>query len=296
MSDSDSRPSLFARSGSKINLFLEVVGKRPDGYHELDTIMLRTDFTDSMQFIRLPSPELRLTLSAATPASIRADFPLDQRNLIIQVATSLQKMTRCGFGAEIVVHKQIPAQSGLAGGSGNAACTLRSLNRLWNLNLPDTELHRIAAAHGSDINFLLTDCRAAVCRGRGEQIHPIRLTSPLWLFAARPETGNSTAAVFRSTQLPTTPRTTDEIAAFLEGRAPGRLTDLCFNRLTEAAKQNNPEMAELMKFLIQQTDRPVFMSGSGSTCFVICHNHRDARRLRSRLQLRNCSMCHILKI
>jgi 4-diphosphocytidyl-2-C-methyl-D-erythritol kinase len=296
MSDSDLQPSLFARSGSKINLFLEVVGKRSDGYHELDTIMLRTDFTDSMQFIRLPSPELRLTLSAGTSASIRADFPLDEQNLIIQVATSLQKMARCGFGSEVIVHKQIPAQSGLAGGSGNAACTLRSLNRLWNLNLPDTELHRIAAAHGSDINFLLTDCRAAVCRGRGEQIHPIRLSSPLWLFAARPTTGNSTAAVFRNTQLPTSPRSTDETAAFLEGRAPGRLADLCFNRLTEAAKQNNPEMAQLMGSISQQTDRPVFMSGSGSTCFVICHNHRDARRLRSRLQLRNCSMCRILKV
>ncbi|MFN8708192.1 MAG: 4-(cytidine 5'-diphospho)-2-C-methyl-D-erythritol kinase, partial [Planctomyces sp.] len=261
MSDSESQPSLFAKSGSKINLFLEVVGRRPDGYHELDTIMLRTDFTDSMQFIRLPSPELRLTLSADTPASIRADFPLDERNLIIQVATSLQKMTNCRFGAEVIVHKQIPAQSGLAGGSGNAACTLRSLNRLWNLNLPDTELHRIAAAHGSDINFLLADCRAAVCRGRGELIHPIRLTSPLWLFAARPRTGNSTPAVFRSTQLPTSPRSTDETVAFLEGRIRGQLTDLCFNRLTEAAKQNNPEMALLMKSMSQQTDRPVYMSG-----------------------------------
>ncbi len=288
MTVSQCNPDLIScmtlQSPAKINVFLEILGKRPDGFHELETVMLRTAFSDQLHFQVLPRPEIRLSLAAGSVPASASGFPLDDTNLIIRAAKSLQERTGSCFGAEICVQKRIPAAAGLAGGSSNAATTLLALNQLWKTQLPPADLHSIAAVHGSDINFLLSGARAAVCRGRGEIIEPISVASRLYFVAVRPHRGNSTGEVFRRTVFCNQPRSSASVVACLKSHSPKALSQHCFNRLTEAACESNPEMSELLSWIPGRLGRPAFMSGSGSTCFVIAENHRDACRQRAILE------------
>lgn len=264
--------NLTLHSPAKINLFLEVCGKRSDGFHELETVMLRTSLCDSITFAHAPAGQLSLHQTNTSAH----DVPLDDSNLILRAANVLLLEQSKAVGAHITIDKQIPLQAGLAGGSSNAATALLGLNQLWNLNLPRTVLHRIAASLGSDINFFLEDCTAAICRGRGELVTPIRVGGEFHFVAARPASGNATPAVFSKLHLPDTLHRCDDVVAALDS---GRVTELAasiFNRLTQPATELNPQMVQLMAQMQQTAKRPVFMSGSGSTCFVVCDTAGDA--------------------
>ena len=276
-------PQFTLSSPAKLNIFLEVTGKRPDGFHELETVMLRTHFCDQLTFQQTPSSDITLSLSDATAADMPAGIPLDETNLILRAACALQKLCGTSLGAHIILHKRIPPESGLGGGSSNAATTLIGCRQLWNVDVTDDQLHAIAATLGSDINFLLSGASAAVCRGRGEIIEPIRLARKLYFVALRPRDGNSTAAVFRQTMIPRTPRSStplaDSVAHGIEN-----LQSLIFNRLTDAASQLNPAMATLLKRIPHLVRRPAFMSGSGSTVYVVASSRLDAQSVAGELK------------
>jgi 4-diphosphocytidyl-2-C-methyl-D-erythritol kinase len=275
--------TVVASSDAKLNVFLEVMGKRADGFHALETLMLRTHFCDQLAFRATDDGIISLKVSAKSSVGRQSDFPLDDRNLIVRVAQALQQQTGCPQGCEVTIEKHIPPESGLGGGSSNAATTLRCLNSLWNLDLSDDALHEIAAAYGSDINFLLSGVSAAVCRGRGEIVEPVQLKRTLYFVAVRPATGNATASVFRGVTIPPVPRTSENAVQWLADPSVNTERAL-FNRLTAAARNVNPEMSLLMDELQSQLSRPVFMSGSGSTVFVVASNATDAAALHSRIE------------
>ncbi len=277
--DADSRRSLTISSPGKLNVFLEVPGKRQDGYHELETVMLRTNLADQLSVRSNITGALSLTFSDATTEAMRSGVPLDGRNLILKAAEAIRLRLNAPFGAEFILHKRIPPESGLGGGSGNAAAALILCRQLWNAPLSDADLHEIAASLGSDINFLLSGHRAAVCRGRGEVIESISVSRRLHFVAFRPRKGNSTADVFRATSLRGELRSSADIVRNLADSNSGQLASLIFNRLTEVASKLNPEMATLMARLQHIARRPVFMSGSGSTVFVVADNVQDAAGL-----------------
>ncbi len=272
----DSCDAITISSPGKLNVFLEVRGKRPDGYHELETVMLRISLADQLSVRRNDTGTLSLRLSDATPEAIRAGIPLDGRNLILKAAEAIRLRLHDRVGAEFILHKRIPPESGLGGGSGNAAAALILCRELWNSPLSDGELHKIASSIGSDVNFLLSGHRAAVCRGRGEIIESIPVSRRLHFVAFRPRQGNCTTDVFRETRLPAELRSSADVVRHLEGQGQGRLSPLMFNRLTEAAQRMNPEMTTLMNRLQHIVRRPVFMSGSGSTVFVVAEDSLDA--------------------
>ena len=173
--------SATVRSPAKINLFLESCGRRADGFHELQTVMARTDFCDVLRFTARHDDEIVLSLTQSPRIAGRriVGFPLDETNLIARAARALCSRAGVTRGADIVVQKNIPSEAGLGGGSGNAAVTLRTLNQLWGVHLPDTELHQVAASLGSDINFLLNGCRVGLCTGRGQHVTPLCVRSTL---------------------------------------------------------------------------------------------------------------------
>ena len=276
-------PQLRLSSPAKLNIFLEVLGKRPDGFHELETVMLRTQFCDQLTFQPTQSPELTLSLSDATPPDMRSGIPLDETNLILRAARALQRSTGTSLGAHIILHKRIPPESGLGGGSSNAATTLLGCRQLWNTDVSDDQLHAIAATLGSDINFLLSGAAAAVCRGRGEIIEPIPLARRLYFVALRPRAGNSTAAVFRQTLIPAMPRSSKPLADCV-AHGTGSLQSAIFNRLTDAASQLNPAMAALLRRIPQTVRRQAFMSGSGSTVYVAATSRADAQSVAEQLR------------
>ncbi len=282
---------LQACSPAKINLFLEVEGRREDGYHELTTVMGRVDLCDILNFRRTDDGRIRLRLAAsgeerASPVS--AGFPLDGQNLIVRAAAVLQEQSGTALGADIVVAKRIPLQAGLAGGSGNAAVTLRTLNRLWNCGLDESALGELADSLGSDIRFLLTGSRIAVCTGRGNRVRPLPFCGQLHGVLMIPSSGNATAAVFRTLRTGAGQADRRHPAALLralqEGRMQG-LSGLCFNRLQHAAAELNPDVDRILKQL-RHTAGNAMVTGSGSACFALTESARQARLLASRLRSR----------
>jgi 4-diphosphocytidyl-2-C-methyl-D-erythritol kinase len=276
-------PRFTLDSPAKLNIFLEVLGKRPDGFHELETVMLRTQFCDQLTFQPSLSSDITLNLSDSSHGNLQSRIPLDKSNLILKAAYALQEFTGTSIGAHIILNKRIPPESGLGGGSSNAATALIGCRRLWNIDVSDTELHTVAASLGSDINFLLSGAAAAVCRGRGEIIEPIPLGRKLYFVAMRPHAGNSTPAVFARTKISSLPVTSQSVTEHVI-HGTGSLNASVFNRLTFAAGELNPEMAGLLKRIPQIMRRPAFMSGSGSTVYVVAGSHPDATTVADRLK------------
>lgn len=148
---------------AKINWDLYVLGKRPDGYHEVDTLMVSVDLADKLVI----EPARGLSMTCSNP-----NLPCDDSNLVIKAARALAKAAGVAEDARIHLEKRIPAGGGLGGGSSDAALTLRGLNELWNLRWPKDRLNEIAATLGSDIGFFLWGGWAR-CRGRGEIVEPV---------------------------------------------------------------------------------------------------------------------------
>src|SRR3954469_7342886 len=147
---------------AKLNLFLEVLGRRPDGYHEVETLMVAVDLFDRLTFRESPSGEI--TLRCDDPG-----LPTGSENLAVRAAERLRDESGRRLGAHIDLHKSIPAGAGLAGGSSDAAAALAGLDRLWDLKTRPDRLATLASGLGSDVPFFLK-AGAAICRGRGERV------------------------------------------------------------------------------------------------------------------------------
>ncbi|MFN9720251.1 MAG: 4-(cytidine 5'-diphospho)-2-C-methyl-D-erythritol kinase [Planctomycetota bacterium] len=277
---------LTASCPAKLNVFLEVLGKRADGYHELETVMLRTSLCDQLSVKCTSGTGLSLRFSDATPSDMQQGIPLDESNLILRAAAMVRSAMYLPQGAEFILHKRIPPESGLAGGSSNAATTLLLCRELWNAPLSDAQLHSMAASLGSDINFLLSGYPAALCSGRGEQVREIPLGRDLYFIALRPRRGNSTADVFRATGLSGELRSSASLIDCLQAASGADMIPLMFNRLTEAGRRVNFEMDQLMSRLNAVTRRSVHMSGSGSTVFIAVSGRAEAVQLQNQIRER----------
>lgn len=266
------------RAPAKVNLFLEVLGRRPDGYHAVETLMLAVSLCDDLEFRDDPAGAVRLTCT--DPA-----LGIGPDNLVVRAADLLRQRTGHQGGAAIRLVKRIPWAAGLAGGSSDAATTLAGLNRLWRLGLTRAALAALAAELGSDVPFFLSP-PAAWCTGRGEIVSPLRPGKRLHLVLVSPRTGLSTPEVFRGVAVPDQPVSGDAIqSAFAAGdaEAVGRLL---FNRLQEPAERLSPEVAEWRRHLTALDPAGCLMSGSGSSLFALGRDRADAVRMAAALRRR----------
>lgn len=281
------------RSPSKLNLFLEVLGRRDDGFHELETVMVRTDFCDELAFTEAENGGCKLAVAGAP--ELARNVPVDESNLILRAVREFQRAANVSTEWKIDLLKAIPMEAGLAGGSGNAATTLIVLNELCGNPLSRVQLHQIAAGLGSDINFFVEDCVAGVCTGRGEQVQAIEIAGPFHFVVARPSTGNSTPAVFNKLNHSDQKRDAAKIIEALQAGSVPLLQDALFNRLTAAACELNSPMKSLLQQLATVCGRPAAMSGSGSTCYVCCHDEADANVMLHRVQTLKPDFAAILR-
>ncbi len=261
---------------AKVNLFLEVLGSRPDGYHELQTLLIPIDLYDTLEI--QPRVDGQLVLSCHAPG-----IPTDSSNLVWKAATALRTAFGVTTGAQIHLTKRIPHEAGLGGGSSDAASTLMALNVIWNLNKPIQELAPIAAQIGSDVPAFL-HAGPTWCCGRGEIVEPIRAAKPLDLVVVKPPFGLSTAEVYRHVRIPETPESGDALRAALAAgnvEAIGRLTH---NRLQPPAFALQPLANWVYDVLLAQAPLGVLLSGSGSSVFAIARDRRDARRIARRAE------------
>ena len=236
---------------AKLNLFLHVTGRRPDGYHLLQSVFMLLDWHDTLHFERRPGGKLSREDLAA---------PLPEEDLTLRAARALQQATGCGQGAHIALDKRLPAEAGMGGGSSDAASCLLALNRLWQLRLPLPALEKIGLALGADVPFFLRG-RNAWVEGVGERITP--LTLPAARFAVvKPPRGLATKDIF---QHPALKRDSD--SATISGFAAdpwgfGR------NDAESVARQLCPEVGEAIEWLGSQGLR-ARMTGSGSAVFAL---------------------------
>ena len=203
--------SLTVLAPAKLNLFLRIVGKRADGFHDLESVMATIGVYDTLVLEATASAEIELSVVDASPRTLsgamRLEAPVGPENLVVRAANLLRERTGCRDGARIALVKRIPSSAGLGGGSSDCAAALAGLNRLWNLRLSRFELIALAGELGSDVAFFLADAPLAVCTGRGEQLEPLRCPTRLHFVVAKPQSGLSTPAVFqRWSQLHTNPQ------------------------------------------------------------------------------------------
>lgn len=261
------RESVSVSCHGKLNLFLEVLGKRPDGYHEIETVMIAAGGVADLL-------EVRVRPGGGVELSVQADpawkIPDGEGNLVHRAARAYLAEAGKGDGASIALTKRIPPGAGMGGGSSDAAATLVALDRLLG-RVPVPRLYDLAAALGSDVPFFLCG-GAALARGRGEELAPLHWG---WESAPRfvvyyPGVAASTTAVYaRCRPAPEAERRDPEalIKALLWGD-PEVLAGSCFNRLTEPAREVCPEIADAERRLAALGLGPVHMTGSGSACFV----------------------------
>ena len=278
--------TVLATSPAKLNLQLAILGRRADRFHEIETVMLKVSLYDRLRASARPDGELTLTIRRDHPCISRT-IPTGPENLVLKAASLLQHHAGVRFGADLVLDKRIPAEAGLAGGSGNAAASLLALNQLWRLELSRGELRSLASQLGSDVPFFLESSTAAVARGRGERIEPIPIRGPLHCVIVKPRFGLSTAAVYRA-YAEHRPAVRKTAAPVIQALANGHWAALgrhLGNDLAPAAESLEPELARLRALLERMCPFGALMTGSGSALLGICpsarHAARTARRIRT---------------
>jgi 4-diphosphocytidyl-2-C-methyl-D-erythritol kinase len=263
--------SVMIWAPAKVNLYLEILGKRPDGYHELETLMVTVSLNDELVFKEESSGDILLSCD-------HPELSTGPDNLIRKAAELLRRRAGCARGARIALTKRIPMAAGLAGGSSDAAATLAGLNRLWDLKLPRADLVALGAELGSDVPFFFTG-PAAWCTGRGEVVTPLNPGKALDFVLVCPPLGLSTAAVFRAVVVPERPVPGDAIRRAFEAGDVAGLGRNLHNRLQEPAEKLCPAIAEIRRRLDVLAPAGHQMSGSGTSYFALCRDAEEARRI-----------------
>lgn len=265
-------------SNAKINLFLEILGRRADGFHTLRTLMLPIALGDTLTFKAMDAP--RIELECSDPS-----LPTDGTNLVRRAAELLQKNHAPSRGARIRIEKRIPIGAGLGGGSSNGSTALRGLNELWQLGLGAPALEKLAAEFGSDTAFFIRN-QAALCEGRGEIITPVPFPSPLTIFLMNPGFGSATAWAYKNLNLSANHASPvhETITSFLQAlqTSPSQISNFKFqiplvNDLEVPVFRKFPVLSLAKKFLASQPGvTGAMMCGSGSTMMALLGDGADA--------------------
>ncbi len=265
---------LLARA--KINLTLDVLGKRPDGYHQVEMVMQNISLADTIILEKTPGV---VSIFCSHP-----EVPENEDNLAYRAAMALKLVESYAGGVKIHIDKRIPVAAGLAGGSSNAAAVLIGLNRLWALGLSREHLMHIGSTLGSDVPFCILG-GTALARGRGEEITPLKAVPELTLVLVKPPFGVSTAQVygnFRQEKVANRPDTRAMLQA-IEAGDSAAIIRLGANVLESVTLELHPQVAEIKDRLTQAGAKGVLMSGSGPTVFGFVEDENQGREVAGRL-------------
>jgi 4-diphosphocytidyl-2-C-methyl-D-erythritol kinase len=280
---------LVLKAPAKINLFLEIVGRRPDGYHLLETIMQTVNLYDELSFELALSSEISLSVISGRGCGQAFEaLPLDDGNIIMRAAKILKEKFGISRGVKITLEKNIPLGAGLGGGSSNAASALQALVKLWNIKISKSGLEKIAAVLGADVPFFLSG-QTALCEGIGEIITPFKIRkNPLSLVLVNPCFSVPTPSVYKRVKLPfTNPHKIDKIKNLIKTGSFDLLSakETMFNRLEDFVLSNYPEIKKIKEVLIS-LGCAALMSGSGATVFGI-YAPQDKQKIEAELKKRS---------
>jgi len=269
---------LTVRAHAKINLTLDVLYKRADGFHQVEMIMQAIELADILNLEEKVSGDISIS-------SNMVHLPCDHRNLAYQAAVLIKNTCQVKKGVHIFMEKNIPMSAGLAGGSTDAAGVLVGLNRLWNLELSLNELEVLGAKLGSDVPFCLQS-GTALATGRGEILEPLSPLPPCYIVLAKPRMGVSTAWVYgryRDNGALNHPDTTGVKSALEQGDLQGVANRLS-NVLESVTMIEYPQIKKLKERMTQYGAMASLMSGSGPTVFGLTPDKDKAEYIADKLR------------
>jgi 4-diphosphocytidyl-2-C-methyl-D-erythritol kinase len=272
---------LVLLSPAKLNLYLKVVCKRPDGFHELKTIFERIDLADEIRLSREPGGKIKITCN-------HPQVPRGPKNLVYKVAQLLRQDFGVKEGVRIDILKRIPVAAGLAGGSSNAATVLSGLNKLWSLGLDKNSLVDYARKVGSDVAFFLHDCSWALGTGRGDVIKRLEIPHKLWHVLVVPKVRMLTPKVYGAMNLKLTKLGDDVniLTRCLGKNDVSRVGSLLFNDLEQPIAHLKPNLLKIKEKLSSFDVAGVAFSGSGPSVFAVVESKKKAQEIYSVLKRR----------
>ena len=260
---------LFAPA--KVNLYLRITGRRDDGYHLLDTLMVPISLGDEVEITRVDGPPKSVTVHADAP-----DLPLGEENTVSRAARAFHERSGCDAPVAVTIRKRIPIGAGLGGGSTDAAAVLRGLNELLGAGLSTEDLMAAALSVGADVPFFIRG-EAAWARGIGEELSPAGPLPRLAMVVLFPNLPVSTAWVYRNFRFKLT-KTSNNNNLIGKLDTPHEVAQVMVNDLETVTVSRYPRIARLKERLDREGAIGSLMSGSGSAVFGVFADEADARR------------------
>ena len=279
---------VVVQAPAKLNLFFEILARRIDGFHEIETLVYPINLYDTLYFREHSGGQVELGLESVSGVWESDDSgslaaPADTDNLVVRAVELLRRRAGISRGASLRLVKRIPSAAGLGGGSSDAAAALVAGNVGWNLGWSRSKLGHLAAELGSDVPLFLFD-GPSFCRGRGELVEPVSGLGLLHFVVVHPPVGLSTAKVYGVCKVARRARCVTPLLDALGRGDLGTAGRSLFNRLELAAETLSPWIGQLRREFSRMDCLGYQVSGSGSCYFGLCRHARHARRVARRLQ------------
>jgi 4-diphosphocytidyl-2C-methyl-D-erythritol kinase len=263
---------ILEKAPAKINLSLDVTGLRSDGYHEVRMVMAAIDLADRIECSELSGD--RIVLHSSVPY-----VPEDERNFAFQAVRLIKDRYGIKKGIRLEIQKRIPVAAGLAGGSSDAAATIRAVNRLWQLGMSYDDMLDLSRQIGSDVAFCIKG-GTALATGRGEKISPLPQLPPCWVVLVKPAVSVATGQIYREwDSRPAVHPDVDAMIQAINNHDFGAICRLLGNTLEPVTMEKVEEIAKIKEHMHQIGTEGILMSGSGPTVFGLTRHESRMQRL-----------------
>ena len=275
--------SLTLKAPAKINFYLDVLGKREDNYHQIESVVQSISFYDILHFEKI---KRGIQVICSDP-----HLPEDKDNLVYKASELFFNLTHLTPGVKIIIQKKIPVGAGLGGGSSDAATTLLGLNILFDTRIPLSYLMNCSSRLGTDVPFCLMR-GTALLRGKGEKVYPLPSIKEGWVVLVYPNIPISTSWVYSriscklTDKRPTDKLNIEDLKKRIIFKQLKGIKDLLFNKLEEVVIEEFPLIKEIKDEFKKRGAEDVLMSGSGSTVFALVEDKEKAKKLKTELQKR----------
>ena len=281
--------SIQLKSRAKINLSIDVLGKREDGYHLVEMIMQTIDLFDKIKIFSLKEDTIIIESNSL-------DIPLDSTNIVYKAADLIKKQYNIKEGVKIIIEKNIPIAAGMAGGSSNAAAVLVGLNQLWRLKLSENKLKELGLKLGADVPFCIGG-QSALAENIGEKLTKIvGLSENIFILVCKPEIFVSTKEIYEEIDSKIIEKRPNNklLIQLLKENKIQQIADNMYNVLEEVTRERYPVIEEIEKIMMENDALGSMMSGSGPTVFGLYRNREDAENCKNKL-LKKFSQVYIVK-
>jgi len=268
---------IMEKAPAKINLGLDILGKRPDGLHELAMVMASIDLADRLYLEEIPENKILIETN-------KAFLPTDKKNHVYEALELVKERFEIDKGLRVKIHKEIPVAAGLGGGSTDSAAALRAVNRLWDLGLSIEELAALGAEVGSDVPYCVHG-QTSLVEGFGEKITPIAPMPQCWVVVVKPRMSVSTRTIFA--QIVMEDLYHPDIAALvsaIEANDYQKMTENLGNSMEVVTIRKHPIIQQLKDRMLKYGADAALMSGSGPTVYALCHKYSRAKHVYNALK------------